>query len=199
MSTRKRLGSTAAAALAAVAVTTPSAEAGPADAIVVSFSPSDAVVDVSDTFTVDIIASIAKDQAIVAWGMDVSWDGALLAHDPSVDVDLGRIWRAAPTRDGDGLSGLALPPKTASGSSILLATLTFTAVAPGVTPLVGGQTFDDQLEVFAKSGGGTVPVRFASSSVTVLQGQVVPVPPAALLGAAGLGAVALARRRRGVR
>ncbi|MHC4947472.1 MAG: hypothetical protein ACYTG1_04330 [Planctomycetota bacterium] len=198
MSTMHRRG-LAAAALAGVAVTTPAAEAAIDDAIIVSLSPSEAVVEVSDTFTVDVIASIAKEQAIVTWGMDVHWDGTVLAHDPSLDVDLGRRWWTAPTLDGDGLSGLAVPPQTVSGDSILLATLTFTAVAPGVTPLAASRTDDDPLEVFAQSGGGTVPVQFADSSVTVLQGHVAPMPPAALLGAAGLGAVALIRRRRGAR
>ena len=101
MSTMHRRG-LAAAALAGVAVTTPAAEAAIDDAIIVSLSPSEAVVEVSDTFTVDVIASIAKEQAIVSWGMDVHWDGTVLAHDPSLDVDLGRRWWTAPTLDGDG-------------------------------------------------------------------------------------------------
>ncbi len=169
--------------------------AGPAfGAISVSIEPSNSIVQVGDTFTVDILADITSIDAIVGWGMDLSFDSLILSHNPLTDVLIGPSFNAAPTLDGDGLAGLlpfSPPPITGvSGSDVLLATMTFEASQTGTTSLLGGFTLGDLTEGFVQLGGGQVDVAFNGGLV-----QVIPAPTAAVLGLIGLAAVAMTKRR----
>ncbi len=163
-------------------------------AISVSVEPNNTLVNVGDTFTVDILADITSIDAIVGWGMDLSFDSLILSHNPLTDVLIGPSFNAAPTLDGDGLAGLlpfAPPPVTGvSGNDVLLATLTFEATQAGTTSLLGGFTVGDLTEGFVQLGGGPVDVTFNGGLV-----QVIPAPTAAMLGLIGLGALSWMNRR----
>ncbi len=163
-------------------------------AISVSIEPSYTLVNVGETFTVDILADITSIDAIVGWGMDLSFDSLILSHNPLTNVLIGPSFSAAPTLDGDGLAGLlpfSPPPITGvSGNDVLLATMTFQATQTGTTALAGGFTLSDLTEGFVQLGGGQVDVAFNGGLV-----QVIPAPTAAVLGLIGLAAVATTRRR----
>ena len=160
--------------------------------IVVSFNPSDTVVERGDTFTVDIVATILEDSAIVGWGMDVSFDTSLVFHDSDTGVALGPMFDAAPgpVGDEDGLIGLVPIPSPVWGDGIVLATLTFTATELGVTDLLGSYTDGDPWEGFYFVGGDMACVDFMGGTITI-----VPLPTALLAGLAGLALVPIAGRR----
>ncbi len=175
--------------LATLALAAHPAQAG----ISVSIMPSSSMVQVNDTFTVDILADITSIDAIVGWGMDLSFDSLILSHNPLTDVVIGPSFNAAPTLDGDGLAGLlpfSPPPITGvSGDDVLLATLTFQATQTGASALLGGFTLGDLTEGFVQLGGGQVDVAFDGGLV-----QVIPAPTAALLGMIGLAGIAITKR-----
>ncbi len=176
--------------LSAFVLTSSRASAG----ISVSIEPSNTLVNVGDTFMVDILADITSVDAIVGWGMDLSFDSLILSHNALTDVVIGPLFNAVPALDGDGLAGLlpfAPPPVTGvSGDDVLLATLTFEATQAGTTSLLGGFTIGDLTEGFVQLGGGQVDVAFNNATV-----QVIPAPTSAVLGFIGVAVVAITRRR----
>lgn len=167
--------------------------------ITVSFSPSDAVVGLGDIFTVDIVADIPLADAIVGWGMDVGFDAGIVAHGGPPDVAIAPAFFFPGTLDGDGLAGVLPfafpPPLPVFGPSVVLATMTFTAVSLGVSDLLGSVTPGDLTEGFALPGfpvgpGGFAAVSFVDGTITVI-----PAPGAALLAMIGFGGVGAIRRR----
>jgi hypothetical protein len=163
------------------------------DSIVVSFVPSATTVQAGETFTVDIVANIPASMALVSWGMDASFDSSILGHDPLADVAIGSAFTPAQglVGDGDGLLAVALAPDPpVSGTSVVLATLTFTALQVGMTDLVGELPEGAPFAGFFALGGTAIPVTFEGAVVAV-----VPLPPAVLLGGLGLACAGIMRRR----
>jgi len=137
---------------------------------------------VDDLFTVDLIADLGTTQ-IIGWGLDLTFDDSILTLEGSPTV--GPFWESAFASDGDGLVGLADPftdpdgdgtSGAVSGNGVLLATLTFTAVAPGQTDLELGFTATDLTEGFPLFTTGFGDADFVAGQVTVL-----PEPAGALL------------------
>ncbi len=131
--------------------------------VTVHFEPADAQVAVGSTFSVQMLADITE--PVVGWGLDVSFDPAVLARNaPPV---LGPAWLAGNAPDGDGLLGVAFP-ESVSGNAILLATLQFTAIAPGQTWLTAATTPGDWNEGFALDPDGFDAFTVQPASLTVL-------------------------------
>jgi hypothetical protein len=148
----------------------------------VTFEPLDSQIKVGDIFTVDLVADIPE--PVLGWGLDLSYDLAVLnlVGMPTFGPD----WIAGLAADGDGLAGLAFPSPV-SGSDILLASLSFEALAPGVSALAASTTPGDFTEGFPVYPAGFANVDFIDGSVTV---SPVPEPATILLlisGMAGLG------------
>jgi len=137
------------------------------------------------TTTVNIVADIPENEAIVGWGLDVGLVGTSVSFG-SADVTIASPFDAAPTHDGDGLAGLLLPPASSFGNGVLLATITLTLNHLGVTDLVPGITAGDLAEGFLMTNNQFAPVQFVPGSVNVI-----PEPASLAL----LGLVALLRRR----
>jgi hypothetical protein len=145
--------------------------------ISVQLVPSSSIVQAGDSFTVDIVASITPDSAIVGWGIDLDFDANALSHDSSTDVTLGGNFAPLPAGgDGDMLAGLVLPPNVpVFDNAVLLASLSFYANAIGDTAVVSGYTPSDAFEGFSMPGGQFANAEFGTTVVTV-----VPTPSALL-------------------
>lgn len=160
-------------------------------AILIYFDSTNIDVLLGDTFSVELLADIQD--PVLGWGLDVGFDPTILS-DPAVSI--GSSWFPANSLDGDGLAGLAFPFPV-SGSNTLLATLTFTTLDYGSSPLIASITPGDLTEGFPLvPPGGFAEVDFINSGVNVSAAPV-PEPATILLLATGLlGVAGEARRRR---
>jgi len=152
--------------------------------VIVTLTPAASSVAVGDTVTVDVVGQFGAPDLVLAWGLDLVLDPALVAV--SGAPTLGPSWIAFATPDGDGLGGVALAGVTGTHH---LATLTLEALAPGLVQLGFATTPRDRTEGFALD-----PTGFASG--VVFQGASLEIlPEPRLLAFAALAAGALLRRR----
>jgi hypothetical protein len=158
--------------------------------IVVSFDPPSQSVDIGmGITTVDIVADIPTEDAIIGWGLDLGTTGTSVSFDPvTYPPVIGPLFTPAFAPDGDGLCGLVPPPDTVSGSGILLATVVLTLDDLGTTYLDASYTPGDWADL--TEGFMT---EFGFADVSFVQGSVTVTPePASLLL---LALVGLLRRR----
>jgi hypothetical protein len=165
--------------LAATALGAPAASAN----VIVSLVPSTMTVAVGDEFTVDIVAD--ADSLLLGFGIDILADAIL--GPGSVPTEIGPAWTPVLAPDGDGLAGLA-PVEGLTGAGILLATVSFEALAPGLAHLDIGATAGDLTEGFPLKAGGFD--TFDTAPATV---HVVPEPSTLILVALGLLGLAAGR------
>jgi hypothetical protein len=154
--------------------------------------------------SVDIVADIPADDAIVGWGVDLSYNPAILGLAGGgwdTAVAIGPAFDEVFAADGDFLAGLVpFAGAPLSGNDVVLATVTFDILASDLTelcvsdtnPLVWNgsfwQGFGDLTEGFALNPppvGAFAPAAY--SCVTI------PEPASLMLLAAG-GLLALRRR-----
>jgi hypothetical protein len=155
----------------------------------VTLVPSRTTLKVGETLDVEVFAEMSD--PIVGWGLDVRIEPAQLsvASAPAI----GSAWTGVAGQDGDGLAGAAFP--SGLTGSVLLATLTLTADAVGVSVLTLEISAGDATEGFAfdpdfSTGFDSVELQ-APLEITV-----VPEPGTAALFAMGLLTFAVGRRRR---
>jgi hypothetical protein len=165
---------------------------GPArGGLIVRFDTPDRTIGVGEVFTMDILADVGD--PLVGWGLDLSFDPSILSVvDPPA---IGPRWFPAGAPDGDGLAGLAFVDSV-SGADVLLASVTFSAVALGETDLMLSTTPEDLTEGFALDPTGFAEPVFRGGHVSV-----VPEPATGFLCVIALSIVGRAKsvslRRRG--
>lgn len=164
-----------------------------AASLTVSFVPSVSTVYVGDTVSVDIYASIAGPEALAGWGMQMSFNNAIVSHDPNTQISLGSDWLGTGTSLFGTAANFFNPP---TGANILLATVEFTALALGTTSLVGSIDLGDPFQGFTFPAPPGDPnlfnVTFEDGIINVVP---IPLPAPVWMGLAGLGSVVLLRRR----
>jgi hypothetical protein len=174
--------------------------------VTLALVPSATPVFPGDPVAVDVAISGLGSGApptLAGFDLDITFDPSVLAF-ASVDFggNLGIVGLetlppavnvlAGPTRVDLALSSLLPDPvlDASQPDAFVLATLHFTALGAGLSPLAITQA------VLANTPGGSIAVTLAGTSVEVL----VPEPgPLALLALLALGLASLARRRRGGR
>ncbi len=176
---RRRLGSPAAITVMLGVLVTPV----PA-ALIVRLTPAHTMVPLGASVQIEIRADIPI--PILGWGVDISQSSLILAENGPPAV--GPLWSPAHSLDGDRLVGLAFP-SSISGTNILLATLTWTALNVGETTLAATITPDDPTEGFALDPAGFDTAVFEPALVTVM-------PDPASLWLISLGTLALFKGKR---
>lgn len=156
--------------------------------IVVSVSPAFQSVDISaGTATIDIVANIPEADAVAGWGLDLTLVGTSVSILTPSGVAIGPLFDSVYAPDGDELAGLAFP-NVVFGPNVLLATVTLSLDAIGITDLLLSDDYPaDATEGFAKLVG------FAD--VTYVPGQIEVTPEPATLALLLISGLALIRRR----
>ena len=192
----KRLTHTLALAAALAVATVTGANAAP----LISFSPVTQNVNIGDTAFVNLVISgLAGDEEIGSFDVDVTYNGSVVGFVgytlgtglgsgvDYIDLSLGDLGGSIDIAVLSLLDELALKPL--QGGSFVLATLEFTALANGTSPLVYAQS------IFADGAGLDLVVDADTGSIKVG----VPEPASLLLLGAGAAALALRRRRQSPR
>jgi hypothetical protein len=151
--------------------------------VIVTLVPSAIQLDVGQTFTVDIFADASA--PLVGFGIDLVLD-PIVGPGPGLPV-IGSAWIPVAGLDGDGLTGIG--PITGLIGSILLATVTVEALAPGVANLDITVTPGDLTEGFPLLAGGFDVFQTATASVLVT-----PEPSTSMLLSFGILVLLCARR-----
>jgi hypothetical protein len=154
-------------ALGALALSTASA-----NPITVGFVQQNSVIPApGGTVNVDIVANIPQEWAVVGWGIDLSIATPGIAA--LTGQTIGSSWDAVSyTPDGDLLAGLAPTPPGVGiwGSNVILATLTFTGLAEGVTQIgLSDDSATDLTEgfVYFPVGRPFAPADYEEGSLTI--------------------------------
>jgi hypothetical protein len=161
--------------------------------ISVSFSPQDSLVLLSaGQTTVDIVADIPPEDAIVGWGIDLDLSG-LSASLNSVAINDAQF-DAVFAPDGDGLAALVAPADSPLSGQVILATLTFDLNEEGITTL---SLSDDNANGDLSEGFALDPPPVgAFAAVSYVDGSIEVIPEPGTLLLLGAGAGMLLRRWR---
>lgn len=164
-------------------------------ATLVSFSPSTISTMTGSNFNVDLIAAVSDfgSDGVISWGLDLSYDAALLQLD-HVAVDTA-VWDGiAFGGDGDGLIGARDPGSAPiSNQTVRLATLSFSVLGLGVDQLDVSAN-DPSLEGFFLNTGPGVQDPFTSNPADVT--SAVPEPGNLLLSGILFGLLMMRARGR---
>ena len=167
--------------------------------ITVSIEPASQSVDIlAPSVSVNIVADIPEADAIVQWGIDLSYNGSILdlaGGDWFSAVAINEtLFDTATAPDGDALSAL-VPVASAPlwGDDLLLATVTFTPAGVGTSPLTlsDSHALGDNTEGFALNP----PPVGAFGEVTYVGGEITVTPEPCSMALLALGGLALLRRR----
>jgi hypothetical protein len=170
--------------------------------VMVTFDPSASNITAGSTFNVDILAAIPANEGLVGWGFGLVFDDAQLRLQ---GVTGGALWDLvyAPTTTTplDPLVALLTatptsPAAGATGSNVLLATLTMLCIAPGssLLDIAVADSAVDPNQGFVTAAGDYAAWSSVAASIDQTPGRI-PEPAGLLLFVAALGGVAFIRRR----
>lgn len=149
--------------------------------------PSNPVITVGQTVTIQIVADISD--PVLGWGLDLDSLSPAIA-DKTGNQSIGSAWQPVNSIDGDNLAGVVpIPLIGISGTGILLASVDFIGLSVGIAPLDLKDDYPNDLsEGFALDPTGFAMVTYNDGSITV-------VPEPAAIALIALGGLASLRRR----
>jgi hypothetical protein len=159
--------------------------AGASADILVVLNPTDSVVAVGDTVSVNIVAHIQEADAVAGWGLDL--DIALPGVASWTLTSIGSDWFPGTGIDPDGLVGFAFPDPV-WGPGKVLATVEISGLSVGVTDICPSVTPGDDTEGFVQKGGEFVAANFICGTITVT-------PEPTTLSLVALAGLVILRRR----
>jgi len=140
--------------------------------ISVVLEPDEAVYEVGELVTVDVLAT--TDDALVGYGFDLLANPASLVS--FVGYEASDSFLGVQTPDGDGIAGLKFNGGMA-GADLLLGVATFQAEGAGQVTLTPAVTGGDLTEGFARSGNGFLDLSATSAQITIVASlNSVPLP-----------------------
>jgi hypothetical protein len=188
--------------LASALVITSMSLASSAWAITVDLVPPAATVNVGQPLSVDIVASLGLDEIVAAYDFNISFDqsilsptnvtfGSLLGGDPTfqgftVSSGLLDVAEVSLLFDAD-LTTLQQPP-----SRFTLATVSFTPLALGISPLNFVNYGQPGIDIKGSDNTPYVQPTFGNASVTV---TAIPLPASVLLLPSALAGIAMLKKR----
>jgi hypothetical protein len=158
--------------------------------------------------TFQLWADAADVGGFLAGGLDLFYDSAILTYNDNFAFDAGFATDPSFSRTGDNcfadlVAGCTVPGEIngiafgnfnglAAGGPILVGSLSFNGLGPGVSPLTMTDNDTPAGAWFATDGSGPLVVDYGSGQVSV-----VPLPAAVwLFGTGLLGLIGIARRRK---
>lgn len=178
--------------LACVVVIGLVADSAQGDITVSAFPAAQSFAPGPGSTTLDLIADIPAQDAIIGFGIDVLFESILGPGSLTIDtVTIGPEFDAIVAPDGDDLAGIIPPFDSLSGDGVLLATLSVSWDDLGIWTLTPSVTPGDLTEGFP------TPTGFANVSSFVEAQITAPEPGSVLLTL--LAGTALLRRRSAAR
>jgi hypothetical protein len=116
------------------------------------------------TTTVDIVADIPEDLAIIGFGVDLMIDNPIVTP---VDVTIPAPFDTVFVPDGDGLAGIIEPPDPIWGTGVVLATVEVSLDAEGIAWLTPGYTVDDLFEGFQTPDGPVTEIEWVPGCIII--------------------------------
>ncbi len=104
--------------------------------VLVRFDIDQADVSVGQDVTIEVVGDVSGTARLFAYGFELCFDPSVLEHASATPVDGGMSAVPILSAAGAGVSGVEFPTSMpVSGQSAVLARVTFTAIAEGVSPL----------------------------------------------------------------
>lgn len=154
--------------------------------------------NVGSTFNVNINADVAANEALVGWGFDLLFDSTQLRLN---SASSSPYWDLVPVSPNpNNLTALLLanpnsPDPGLSGTGLLLATLNFTCLGPGTSPLGISVDSTDLTQGFMTFDGQYA--SWQANTASIVQGSApVPEPGTMILLGFGMFALAIFGKRR---
>ncbi len=181
-----------------------------ASAVAIEFVPATTDGSVGDLFSIDVIVSGLSSgetgEIVSAFDLDVLYDPAILnatsiAFRPALgltDIDTFASSIFAPGRLDFANISLLLNDELAAlqGDSVLLASLTFSAIGSGFSTLTFDTLMPPGITLVGSDPFSTLPIDFAGSALLTVRERPASVPEPGTLALLGLGLLGIAAARK---
>ena len=158
--------------------------------IIVNFNPGSTSATVGSTFNVDITADVLRTESLVGWGFDLLFNATQLTLNSATSSPYWDLMFGSNNLTALLLPGPTSPDPGLSGSGLLLATLNFTCLGPGISGLGISVNSQDPIQGFMTFDGQYAEWKAMPGSIEQGTNPVVPEPSTVFLLSSGLAGLA---------